>query len=91
MVQTKNNIQTSSYKHLSFEERQLIEYWHTKGVSNREIGRRLRRHHQTIDNELKRGTTTQIKKNKKVKQLFLLTQDNRTVGKVENVAVVYLS
>ncbi|RSU07657.1 hypothetical protein CBF29_13260 [Vagococcus elongatus] len=55
------------------------------------MGRRLRRHHQTIDNELKRGTTTQIKKNKKVKQLFLLTQDNRTIGKVENVAVVYLS
>lgn len=60
----------STYKHLSFKERQLIECWHNDGKSNREIGKRLGRHHQTIANELKRGTTTQIKENKKVKQLY---------------------
>lgn len=70
MDQIKNNTIKSSYKHLSFKERQLIEYWHSDGKSNREIGKRLGRHHQTIANELKRGTTTQIKGNRKVKQLY---------------------
>lgn len=70
MVQIKNNIQKSSYKHLSLKERELIEFWHNNGCSNREIGRRLGRHHQTIANELYRGTTTQIKGNKKAKQLY---------------------
>ncbi|WP_326717113.1 IS30 family transposase [Vagococcus jeotgali] len=70
MVKIKNNTKTSSYKHLSLKERQLIEVWHNMGDSNREIGRRLGRHHQTISNELKRGTTTQIKENKKPKQLY---------------------
>ncbi|MFW3653862.1 IS30 family transposase [Vagococcus fluvialis] len=70
MVQIKNNIQKSSYKHLSLKERELIEFWHNNGCSNREIGRRLGRHHQTITNELYRGTTTQIKGNKKAKQLY---------------------
>lgn len=40
MVQTKNNTKKSSYKHLSFKERQLIEVWHNMGDSNREIGKR---------------------------------------------------
>ncbi|QCI87342.1 IS30 family transposase [Vagococcus zengguangii] len=70
MAQIKNNTKKSSYKHLSFKERQLIEFWHKDGKSNREIGKRLGRHHQTIANELKRGTTTQIKENKKVRQLY---------------------
>ena len=70
MVKIKNNTKKSSYKHLSLKERQLIEVWHNMGDSNREIGRWLGRHHQTINNELKRGTTTQIKENKKAKQLY---------------------
>ncbi|RST98236.1 hypothetical protein CBF34_10500 [Vagococcus penaei] len=70
MVQTKNNTKKSSYKYLSFEERQLIEFWHKDGISNREIGLRLGRHHQTIANELSRGTVTQIKENKKTKSIY---------------------
>lgn len=70
MAQIKNNIEKSSYKHLSLEERQLIEFWHNDGVSNREIGTRLGRHHQTIGNELKRGTVTQIKENRKIKMIY---------------------
>lgn len=70
MAQIKSNTKKSSYKHLSFKERQLIECWHNQGLSNREIGKRLGRHHQTIANELKRGTTTQIKENNKAKQLY---------------------
>nr|WP_084657249.1 helix-turn-helix domain-containing protein [Vagococcus teuberi] len=53
MEQTQNTTQKLPYEHLSFEERQLIEVWHNKGTSNREIGKRLGRHHQTINNELK--------------------------------------
>lgn len=65
MAQNKNITKKSTYKHLSFEERQLIQLWHEIPLSNREIGRRLNRSHQTIANELKRGTTCQIKGNKK--------------------------
>ncbi|OPF87082.1 hypothetical protein BW731_10310 [Vagococcus martis] len=70
MAQIQNTTQKLTYKHLSFEERQLIEVWHNRGDSNRAIGKRLGRHHQTINNELKRGTTTQIKENKKPRQLY---------------------
>ncbi|HEY4537085.1 MAG TPA: helix-turn-helix domain-containing protein [Erysipelothrix sp.] len=70
MAQAQNTTQKLTYKHLSFEERQLIEVLHNRGDSNREIGKRLGRHHQTINNELKRGTTTQIKENKKTRQLY---------------------
>lgn len=80
MAQTKNNTKKSSYKHLSLEERQLIEFWHNEGVSNREIGRRLGRHHQTIGNELKRGTVTQIKENRKNK-LFYFADTGQAVYK----------
>ena len=38
---------------------------HKEGHSNREIARRLGRAHQTIANELKRGTTTQLKTGRK--------------------------
>lgn len=70
MEQTQNTTQKLTYKHLSFEERQLIEVWPNKGVSNRKIGKRFGRHHQTINNELKRGTTIQIKENNKPRQLY---------------------
>jgi len=70
MAQAQNSTQKLTYKHFSFEERQLIEVWHKRGDSNREIGKRLGRHHQTINNELKCGTTTQIKENKKTRQLY---------------------
>ena len=37
-------------------ERDQIACWHAAGVSNKEIGRRLNRHHTSIDRELKRNT-----------------------------------
>lgn len=64
MAQIQNNTSKQEFKHLSLEERRLIETWHNEGETNREMGRRLGRHHQTIANELKRGSTTQIKGNK---------------------------
>lgn len=60
MARTKNTTQNKKYKHLSPFERGEIAALHKAGYSNREIGRRLGRTHQTIANELKRGTTTQL-------------------------------
>jgi len=61
MAHTQNTIQKRKFTHLSKFERGKIAALHWDGKSNREIGRRLERHHQTIANELKRGTTTQLK------------------------------
>ncbi len=56
-----NTIQNRRNKHLSPFERGEIAALHKAGHSNRDIGRRLGRVHQTIANELTRGTTTQLK------------------------------
>ena len=61
MAHTDNTIQNRKNKHLSPFERGQIAALHKAGHSNRDIGRRLGRVHQTIANELKRGTTTQLK------------------------------
>lgn len=61
MAHTENTIQNRKNKHLSPFERGQIAALHKAGHSNRDIGRRLGRVHQTIANELKRGTTTQLK------------------------------
>ena len=61
MAHTDNTIQNRKNKHLSQFERGQIAALHKAGHSNRDIGRRLGRVHQTIANELKRGTTTQLK------------------------------
>jgi IS30 family transposase len=47
-----------SYSHLSSEERYVISHLVIYGLSLREIGRRLRRHHTTISRELKRNRPT---------------------------------
>lgn len=45
-----------SYNHLTLTERRHIYYWHHYDkLSNREIGKRLRRSHTTIGRELKRN------------------------------------
>lgn len=46
-----------SFRHLSLEEREKLYVWHEQGVSLREIGKRLRRHHASIRDELKRNRT----------------------------------
>lgn len=61
MAHTENTIQNRKDKHLSPFERGQIAALHKAGHSNRDIARRLGRVHQTIANELKRGTTTQLK------------------------------
>jgi IS30 family transposase len=44
-----------SYSHLSAEERVQIFHWHANGISARETGRRLGRHHSAISRELVRN------------------------------------
>lgn len=61
MAHIENTIQNAKYKHLSPFERGEISALHRAGHSNREIARRLGRVHQTIANELKRGTVKQLK------------------------------
>jgi transposase, IS30 family len=43
------------YSHLNITERNLLKNWNDQGVSIREIGRRLNRHHSTISRELRRN------------------------------------
>ena len=52
MAHTDNTIQNRKNKHLSPFERGQIAALHKAGHSNRDIGRRLGRVHQTIANEL---------------------------------------
>lgn len=65
MAHPQNTIQKRKFKHLTSFERGKISALHKEGRSNREISRRLGRAHQTIANELKRGTTTQLKTGRK--------------------------
>lgn len=50
---------TPKGKHLTIENRRLIERWKNEGKSNREIARLLGKAPQTIHNEVARGTTVQ--------------------------------
>jgi len=60
MAHTENTIQNHKNKHLFPFERGQISALHKAGHSNRDIGRRMGRTHQTIANEMKRDTTTQL-------------------------------
>ncbi|MFN2341704.1 MAG: helix-turn-helix domain-containing protein, partial [Halanaerobium sp.] len=51
-------------KHLNAFERGQIKLLHSEGMSPYAIGKRLGRASNTIRNELKRGTVSQIKGNK---------------------------
>ena len=63
-----NNCNTK-YKHLTIELRKLIEKWKKERNSNREIVRLLGKNHQTINNEIKRGSkkSKNIRKNNRRK------------------------
>ncbi len=50
---------TPKGKHLTMDNRRLIERWKKEGKSNREIAGLLGKAPQTINNEVKRGTTLQ--------------------------------
>lgn len=70
MAHTENTIQNRENKNLSPFERGQIAALHKAGHSNRDIARRLGRVHQTIANELERGTTTQLKGAYTIHSLF---------------------
>ena len=50
---------TPKGKHLTIDNRRLIERWKNENMSNREIAGLLGKAPQTINNEVKRGTTLQ--------------------------------
>ena len=50
--------------HLTKEERVMIANLKSQGLSNRAIGRQLGVNHQTINNELNRGTVRQLRRQK---------------------------
>ncbi|UXR34038.1 helix-turn-helix domain-containing protein [Staphylococcus simulans] len=56
--------------HLSYEERVQIETLKNLGFSNRAIARELGRAPQTINNEIHRGTTRQIKRQKQQHKVY---------------------
>lgn len=61
-----NNTELRKNKHLNFEERMLIQLRLKDGFSPYKIAKELKRPINTILNEIRRGTTTQIKQEKYV-------------------------
>lgn len=64
MTMTQNQFNTISRKgkHLSLQERTIIQEKHREGLTNRQIATYLNRAPQTINNEIKHGTTAQKRK-----------------------------
>lgn len=61
MTQVNDNINSSTGKHLTYEERVKIEGYKELGYSNRAIARILNKVPQTINNAVNRGTVRTIK------------------------------
>ena len=61
-----HNIESRKNKHLNFKERMTIEIRLADGCSAYKIAKELQRPINTIINEIRRGTTTQIKQGKHV-------------------------
>lgn len=59
------------HKHLTIDLRILIEKWKKEKKSNREIARLLGKNHQTINNEIKRGSVVQKNANGKLKMVYI--------------------
>ena len=60
----------TKHKHLTIDLRKLIEKWKKENKSNREIARLLGKNHQTINNEIKRGSVIQKTSNGKLKKVY---------------------
>lgn len=73
MDQINNNIEMRKNKHLNFRERLLIELRLKDGFSGYKIAQELGKVRNTIYDEIKRGTTTQIKNGKKINAYFAET------------------
>ncbi|WP_438312020.1 helix-turn-helix domain-containing protein [Sporosarcina sp. FA9] len=90
MAHTGNTIQNRKNKHLSPFEHGQIAAFKQAGHSNRDIARRLGRAHQTIANELKRGTTTQLKTGRPTRLISL--KRNRLYANItESIVVLKVS
>ncbi|HGO1473553.1 TPA: IS30 family transposase, partial [Staphylococcus aureus] len=70
MTHTYFNTTKRKGTHLSYEERVQIETLRNLGFSNRAIARELGRAPQTINNEIHRGTTRQIKRQKQQHKVY---------------------
>lgn len=64
MTQVNNNTESHKGTHLTFNEMSKIEGYKEIGCSNREIGRTLKRNHQTINDAIHTGTVTQKRQQK---------------------------
>ncbi len=81
---------TPKGKHLTIDNRRLIERWKNENKSNREIAGLLGKAPQTIHNEVKRGTTLQQVRKGLYKKVYsadthkLLPISSKTVGEKVN-------
>jgi IS30 family transposase len=75
-----NNTNSRKNKHLNFKERHLIEIRLNDGLSAYKIAKELNRPINTILNEIKRGTTTQIKQGKYI-EMYLADKGQVTYDK----------
>lgn len=73
MDQLNHNIKQDKNKHLDFKERVFIQIKLEEGHTKYQIAKELERPSSTISNEIKRGTTTQIKNGKKIQAYFAET------------------
>ena len=72
---THTNSSTSSHKgkHLTYEERCQISILVHENYSNRHIAKSIERAPQTINNEIKRGTIRQIRRQKQGGKVYTYT------------------
>ena len=75
------------YAHLTKEKRVMIATLKSQGLSNRAIGRQLGVNHQTINNELKRGTVRQIRRQNSMVRLTI-TLITSTVMKLVRIFIL---
>ena len=75
---------TPKGKHLTKDNRRLIERWKNENMSNREIAELLGKAPQTINNEVNRGTTLQQVRKGLYKKSILPTMHKRYTKLIEN-------
>ena len=78
------NHYTPKGKHLTMDNRRLIERWKNENMSNRKIAGLLGKAPQTINNEVKRGTTLQQVRKGLYKKSILPTMHKRYTKLIEN-------
>lgn len=70
MTHSNDNTLARKGKHLSYSERSQIAILKTENYSNRQVAKALGRVPQTINNEIKRGTITQLKRQKQNGKIY---------------------